>query len=40
MAYHEFERSRSRHRQKPVTVAFSLGQFSEVFKIRDSKGQP
>ncbi len=40
MAHHQFESSCPRHCQMAVTVGFSLGQFSEIFKIRDADGQP
>jgi hypothetical protein len=40
MADYKFESSRPRDRQRRLIVGFSISQFSEVFNIRDNKGQP
>lgn len=40
MANHKFESGRPRHCQVVIVVAFSLRQFSDVFKIRDADGRP
>ena len=40
MENHKFRPSSPRHGQMGIKGRFSLQQFSEVFKVRNSEGQP